>query len=59
MAAMGKSLEFGARIPIGLLYRTEKATYEDTEPVLSKGPLVDQPLGLDAPTFAELLAETM
>jgi len=59
MAAMGKSLEFGARIPIGLLYRTEKATYEDTEPVLSGGPLVDQPLGLDSRTMAELLAETM
>jgi 2-oxoglutarate ferredoxin oxidoreductase subunit beta len=59
IAAMQKSLEFGARIPIGLLYRTEKPTYEDTEPVLSRGPLVDQPLGLDPHTFQEILAETM
>ena len=35
------------------------ATYEDTEPVLSWGPLVDQPLGLDPRTFQEILAETM
>jgi 2-oxoglutarate ferredoxin oxidoreductase subunit beta len=59
MAAMGKALEFGPRLPIGLLYRLEKPTYEDTEPVLSRGPLVDQPLGLDEGTLAELLAETM
>jgi 2-oxoglutarate ferredoxin oxidoreductase subunit beta len=56
---MQKSLEFGARIPIGLLYRSERPTYEDTEPVLSRGPLVDQPLGLDRKTFEEILAETM
>jgi hypothetical protein len=56
---MGKALEFGARIPIGLLYSLDKPTYEDTEPVLSRGPLVDQPLGLDARAFEELLAETM
>ena len=59
MAAMPKALEFGSRIPIGLLYRTQKATYEDTEPVFASGPLVDQPLGLDRKTFEELLAETM
>lgn len=59
MSAMEKSLEWGSRIPIGLLYKHEKPTYEDTEPVLQKGPLVDQPLGLDAQTFQELLAETM
>jgi 2-oxoglutarate ferredoxin oxidoreductase subunit beta len=59
MGAMGKAIEFGARIPIGLLYRLEKPTYEDTEPVLLNGPLVDQPLGLDAKKLGELLAETM
>jgi 2-oxoglutarate ferredoxin oxidoreductase subunit beta len=59
MAAMEKSLEWGSRIPIGLLYRHEKPTYEDTEPVLTKGPLVEQPLGLGRELFAELLAETM
>jgi len=59
MAAMEKSMEWGSRIPIGLLYRHEKPTYEDTEPVLTKGPLVDQPLGLDQKVFDEVLAETM
>jgi 2-oxoglutarate/2-oxoacid ferredoxin oxidoreductase subunit beta len=58
MTAMGKAIEFGSRIPIGLLYKTVKATYEDTEPVLLNGPLVDQPIGLDRGTFQELLAET-
>jgi 2-oxoglutarate ferredoxin oxidoreductase subunit beta len=59
MAALQKSFEFGQRLPIGLLYQTQKATYEDTEPVLSKGPLVEQPLGLDRETLEALLAETM
>jgi 2-oxoglutarate ferredoxin oxidoreductase subunit beta len=59
MGAMTKAIEFDARIPIGLLYRAEKPTYEDSEPVLLNGPLVDQKLGLDRRTFDELLAETM
>ena len=59
MAAMEKAIEFGARIPIGLLYRLQKPTYEDTEPVLLNGPLVDQTLGLEERKLGELLAETM
>jgi len=59
VAAMEKSMEWGSRIPIGLLYRTERPTYEDSEPVFNKGPLVDQPLGLDRRTFEAILAETM
>jgi 2-oxoglutarate ferredoxin oxidoreductase subunit beta len=59
MAAMEKALEFEPRIPVGLLYQTHRATYEDTEPVLERGPLVDQPLGVDRKTFDGLLAETM
>ena len=58
-AAIGKSLEFGAEIPIGCLYKVDKPIYNDSEPVLQKGPLVDQPLGLDRQTFDALLAETM
>jgi len=58
MAAMEKALEFGPRLPIGLLYETERPTYEDSEPVLRKGPLVDQPLGMDRATFDAILAET-
>jgi 2-oxoglutarate ferredoxin oxidoreductase subunit beta len=56
---MKKSFEFGDKIPIGLLYQTQRPTYEDTEPVFQNGPLVDQPLGLDRATFDEILAETM
>jgi 2-oxoglutarate ferredoxin oxidoreductase subunit beta len=59
LLAMQKALEFGPRIPIGLLYETQRPTYEDTEPVLRAGPLVEQPLGLDRRTFEEVLAETM
>jgi 2-oxoglutarate/2-oxoacid ferredoxin oxidoreductase subunit beta len=59
MAAMAKAFEFGARLPVGLLYETDRPTYEDSEPVLTRGPLVDQPLGLDRATLDALLAETM
>jgi 2-oxoglutarate ferredoxin oxidoreductase subunit beta len=59
LAAIEKALEFTPKIPIGLLYRTERPTYEDSEPVLLKGPLVDQALGLDRRTLDAILAETM
>ena len=42
---MEKALEWGARIPIGLFFKTERPTYEDEEPALRSGiPLVKQPL---------------
>jgi 2-oxoglutarate/2-oxoacid ferredoxin oxidoreductase subunit beta len=59
MAAMGKAFEFEPRIPLGLLYQVERPIYDDSEPVLQQGPLVDQPLGLDRQTFDQILAETM
>jgi len=46
VAAWERSLEWGAKIPIGLFYRTERPTYEDLEEVLAPGPLVHQPTGL-------------
>ncbi len=53
-----KAHEWGERIPIGLFYRTEgKPTYEEEEPVLRKGPLVRQPLGLSKAQGEELLEE--
>ena len=58
-AAIERSHEWGDRIPIGLFYKDEQPIYEDSEPVLSKGPLVDQPLGLDRALFDELMAELM
>ena len=58
-SAMIKAMEFDSRIPIGLIYKIEKPTYEDTEPVLLNGPLVDQSLGIKKELFDELLAVTM
>ena len=55
--ALSKSMEWGDRIPIGLFYRAIKPTYEDTEPVLENGPLVDQKLGIDSKLYDQLLEE--
>jgi 2-oxoglutarate/2-oxoacid ferredoxin oxidoreductase subunit beta len=59
MAAMERSMEFEPKIPIGLLYRAERPTYEDREAVLRRGALVNQSLGLDEATFQQILSETM
>ena len=58
-SAMEKSYEFGDKIPIGLLYQEERPIYNDSEPILDDGPLVDQPLGMSQELLDELLAETM
>jgi len=58
-AALDRAFEFGDKIPIGCLYQAEKPIYDDSEPVLSAGPLVDQSMGLDRETFDRLLQETM
>ena len=43
--AVEKAFEWGARIPIGLFYKTERPTYEDEEPALRSGvALSKQPL---------------
>ena len=47
------------RIPIGIFYRVSRSTYEESDPVLKRGPLVDQSIGLLKDTFEKLLAETM
>ena len=57
--AMTTAMEFGDRIPLGLVYKVEKPTYEDTEPVLLNGPLVKQSLGIKKELFDQLLEETM
>lgn len=56
-AAMDKATEFGDRIPTGLIYRTHRSTYEESEPVLGRGPLVTQQMGITRPLFDEFLAE--
>jgi len=55
--AVERSFEWGDRIPIGVFYRDEQLTYEDTEPALRSGPLVNQKLGLSKEMFDELMEE--
>ncbi|HET90661.1 MAG TPA: 2-oxoacid:ferredoxin oxidoreductase subunit beta [Chloroflexi bacterium] len=58
-AAWQKAFEWGDRIPIGIVYRSEPLpTYEEQIPALQAGPLVDQPLEkLRAEQFQALQAE--
>jgi 2-oxoglutarate ferredoxin oxidoreductase subunit beta len=54
-AALKKALEWGDKIPIGVIYEENLPVYEDQLPVLSKGPLVSHEIN---PTKVEtLLAE--
>lgn len=55
--ALERSFEWGERIPLGLLYKTDQPTYEDTEPAFKAGPLVKQKLGLSDEVFKELIEE--
>ena len=57
LAAMEKSQEWGERIPIGVLYRQDRPTFEDDFPVLGKGPLVKQEI--DPAQVGALLDEFM
>jgi 2-oxoglutarate/2-oxoacid ferredoxin oxidoreductase subunit beta len=38
----GKAEEWGERIPLGVIYREERVTYEERQAALQKGPLVRQ-----------------
>ena len=44
MAAFEKAQEWGDKIPIGVIYREEKSTYEERLPALKRGPLVRREL---------------
>jgi 2-oxoglutarate/2-oxoacid ferredoxin oxidoreductase subunit beta len=55
--AIGRSMEWGDRIPIGLFYKGDQAIYEDSEPALKKGPLVHQELGMNSELFDSLVEE--
>jgi len=54
-AALVKAQEWGDRIPIGIIYRQERPTFEDGLPQLKKGPLVKQ--HLDPRVYEDLLDE--
>jgi 2-oxoglutarate ferredoxin oxidoreductase subunit beta len=52
---MEKALEWGERIPIGIIYQQERPTFEDGLTVLRKGPLVKQ--NIDPAQVSALLDE--
>ncbi|MEJ2690551.1 MAG: thiamine pyrophosphate-dependent enzyme [Deltaproteobacteria bacterium] len=51
--AMELTMEFGDRIPTGILYQKEKRIFEERQPALAKGPLVKQQF--DAKAFGKIL----
>jgi 2-oxoglutarate ferredoxin oxidoreductase subunit beta len=55
--ALEKALEWGERIPIGIIYEANLPVYEDQLPALSKIPLVKQKI--DTRRVEKLLAEFM
>jgi 2-oxoglutarate ferredoxin oxidoreductase subunit beta len=59
MQAIDRAYEWEDRIPLGLFFQSERPTYEESDPVLQRGPAVDQSLGLSREVFDQLLAETM
>lgn len=59
MRSLERSYQWGDKIPIGVFYQAERPTYEESDPVLQAGPLVDQEIGISQELFDELLADTM
>lgn len=56
--AFAKALEWGERIPIGILYRDESVpAYEEQVPALAAGPLVKQPLRIKTAQEYQALKE--
>jgi 2-oxoglutarate ferredoxin oxidoreductase subunit beta len=41
---MKAAFEWGERIPIGIIYRNDRAPFEEHVPVLNQGPLVGRPV---------------
>ena len=55
--ALKRAYEWGDRIPLGLFYREEQPTYEESEPAMKEGPLVHQKLGMEKELFDDLMEE--
>lgn len=55
LKAIEKALEWGDKIPIGILYKEDKPTSEDREAALAALPLLELPLGV--PDLPALLSE--
>lgn len=58
-SALSRAFEWGERIPTGLFYKSDQPIFEESEPVLQRGPLVKQEMGIDQPLFNEFLANLM
>lgn len=43
--AIEKALEWGDRIPIGILYKAERPTYEEKSGLSGRPPVIDEPVG--------------
>jgi 2-oxoglutarate/2-oxoacid ferredoxin oxidoreductase subunit beta len=57
--AMDRSHEWGDRIPIGLLYKGDQPSYEESEHVFKNGPLVHQGTRIDKGVFQSLIDENL
>lgn len=55
--SLAKAFEWGDKIPLGVLYKSDQPTYEDGEPAFKAGALVKQPLGLSKEVFVSLIDE--
>ena len=44
--AFERTLEWGVKIPIGIMYRNKRRTFEEKVPILQKKPLVKQPFSV-------------
>jgi len=53
--ALELTMEFGERIPIGIFYQKERPVFEERQPVLEQGPLVEREF--DEEAFAKVLEE--
>ncbi|MEM3085749.1 MAG: 2-oxoacid:ferredoxin oxidoreductase subunit beta [Halobacteria archaeon] len=54
-AAWAKAMEWGDKIPLGVLYRAGRPTYEEGEPALARGPPAKQDLRLTDAEWKALL----
>ena len=54
-AAFSKALEWGEKIPIGVIYRNNRPTFEETLPIIAETPLVKQ--GFNRSKISDTLKE--
>ncbi|NTU42956.1 MAG: 2-oxoacid ferredoxin oxidoreductase, partial [Nitrospirales bacterium] len=54
-SAFQKALEWGDRIPLGVIYRNSRPTFEEQIPLIAEQPLVKQ--GVDISRIAKTMEE--